>query len=99
MILIYVHTVTSAERAPALEAMLRRVVAAARRVKGCQTYAWYKDPEADYQYTVYGEFDTEENFRLYKQSQVVEMIVQELIPLTTAKPRYKHFRAEVFEQG
>ena len=99
MIIIYVSVSTPPENTSEFEDRLRRVVDAAKNVEGCLRYEWFKNPDSSNQFTIYGEFDSEENFALYKQSNVVEMIGRQLLPLTMSKPTYKHFRAEVFEQG
>lgn len=98
-IITYVNAVTSAENAAQFEEKLGQVASAAKHLKGCQKSEWYRNPDPTYHYTMYGEFDSEENFTLYKHSSVVDIIVKQLIPLTASKPEFKHFRAQVFEQG
>lgn len=89
---------TSAENVTLFKERLQSVVAAASELKGCSRYEWYQDTASDYQFIVYGEFESEGSFAFYK-SRIVDRIGRELLPLTVSKPSYKHFRGEVFEQG
>ena len=99
MVIVHVSVATSSENLALFKERLQNVVAAACQQKGCVRYEWYQDTVSDHQFTVYGEFESEESFAFYKKSEVVGMIRKEVLPLTVSKPSYKHFRGEVFEQG
>ncbi len=75
------------------------IVSSARQVEGCLKYQWFINPNDISNYIIYGEFDTEKNFLLYKKSEVVSKIGKLLLPLLNGKPNFKHFRTQTFEQS
>ena len=81
------------------EERLTSVSSAALKLEGCNMYKWYENLQEEASYVVYGEFQSMNYFREYQKSPVVEMIVNQVIPLTVAKPNFKHFQGEIFEQG
>jgi quinol monooxygenase YgiN len=97
-IAIYVSVVVPPENKGKFETNLKHVIDAAKDVKGCLKYQWLINPDDKSNYIIYGEFDTQKNFALYRKSQVVEMIGKQLLPLLKDKPRFKHFQAETFEE-
>ena len=99
MIIIIVRASVKKENSHIFEKRLESVSGAALRLEGCNMYEWYKNPQEETSYVVYGEFQSMNHFREYKKSSVVETIVSQIIPLTTAKPSFKHFQGEAFEQG
>lgn len=98
-IIIYVSVRIGPEIKGRFLTILRDIVLNAREEPGCLKYDWYCNPEDNENFIIHGEFDNETNFRLYKKSEVVEYIQRLLIPLLKEKPRYRHYRARVFEQG
>lgn len=98
-IVIYVSVNVSPETTEKFVANLTNIVSSARRVEGCLKYQWFINPDDNSNYIIYGEFDTEENFLLYKKSEVVSNIGKLLLPLLNRKPNFKHFRTQTFEQG
>jgi len=99
MVLTYVNTKVAPENMAAFEANIRQITVAAMQLPGCLTSEWYRHPTQEGFYTMYSEFESEEAFANYRQSSVVAMIGQLLLPILIQKPQFKHFRAEVFEQG
>lgn len=99
MIILYVSVNTTNENRNLFEERLRSIVLLAKNVSGCLKYEWFQDHADNNHFVIYGEFDTEENFSLYRKSEVVRMIGEELLPLLKSKPNFKHIRAEVFEEA
>lgn len=99
MVIIIVKALVKKENISLFEERLSSVSNTALRLEGCSSYEWYKNPQEEAEYVVYGEFQSIQLFREYKKSPVVEMIVNQVIPLTVAKPNFKHFQGEIFEQG
>lgn len=99
MVITYVQVSLSSENVAAFETHIQQITKAAMQLPGCLTSEWYRDPVQENHYTMYGEFESEEAFLNYRKSNVVEMIGRLLIPILLEKPRFKHFRAEIFEQG
>ena len=99
MVIIIVKASVKKENVSLFEERLELVANVAKKLDGCNTYEWYEHPKEANSYTVYGEFSSIDTFKKYKKSSVVEMIVDLLIPLMTTKPSFKHFHAEIFEQG
>ena len=54
-------------------------------------FTWYHIPDTPQGYVIYGEFDSEKNFKKYLNSAVVKSIGDELIPLLDAPPKFKHY--------
>jgi quinol monooxygenase YgiN len=81
------------------EQVLREVVSEARAEAGCSRYDWYRAPDAEREFFIYGEFDSEEAFAMYRQGPVVKKIGQQVIPLLEARPSFKHLRGAVLEQN
>ena len=79
------------------EQILREVVEDARRTQGCLKYEWYREPDVANGFIIYGEFDSEDNFRAYLNSPVVKRIGEQLIPLIEGGPQFKHYRATELE--
>jgi quinol monooxygenase YgiN len=96
LIIIYVAVRPTPTTVTTFEQTLRQVVDEARNTAGCLRYEWYRDPDAPLRYTIYGEFDTGENFANYLASAVVQRIGAELLPLLDAPPAFKHFEATMF---
>lgn len=96
---IYVSVVVLQGDKGEFEINLKQVMNAAKAVKGCLKYQWFINPDDNSNYIIYGEFDSQENFALYRKSGVVQMIGKQLLPLLKDKPRFKHFHAETFEEG
>jgi quinol monooxygenase YgiN len=82
-----------------IETVLTGIVTRARQLKGCLKYQWFVNPEDIYNYIAFAEFDSEENFALYRKSEIISMIGKQIVPLLKQKPAFKHFRTEIFEQG
>lgn len=99
MVITYVSVSVAPENAAAFETNIRQITEAAMQLPGCLTSEWYRHPTQENHYTMYGEFASEEAFIHYRKSPVVEMIGHLLLPILLEKPRFKHFRAEVFEEG
>lgn len=99
MIIIQVTTTVDLSNVDSFEKTLQLVCSEALKLDGCKTYAWYRDHRINNGYFVYGEFESMNHFLSYKDSHVVQMIGKEIIPLTSSKPRHKHFDGEVFEEG
>lgn len=99
MVIIIVKALVRQENISLFEERLVSVSNAALQLEGCNMYEWYKDPQEEGSYTIFGEFQSLNHFRAYKKSPVVEMIVNQVIPLTIVKPKFKHFQGEIFEQG
>ena len=98
-IVIYVSALVHSEHKEKFETTLRDIVVRARQVNGCLKYQWFINPDDDGNYIIYGEFDTEESFLMYKKSDVVLNIGKHLLPLIKEKPTFKHFKTQLFEQG
>jgi quinol monooxygenase YgiN len=98
-IVIYVSALVRPEHKEKFENTLRDIVVRARQVNGCLKYQWLINPDDDGNYMIYGEFDTEESFLMYKKSDVVLNIGKHLLPLIKEKPTFKHFKTQLFEQG
>lgn len=98
-IVIYVSATVLPENKEIFETTLTDIVSNARQVIGCLKYQWFVNPDDNNNYIIYGEFDSQENFALYRKSEVVSMIGKHLLPLLKDKPSFKHFRTETFEQG
>ena len=99
MIIIYVTTTVDPKNIQAFEKTIQHVCEEALKLEGCSTYAWYRDHRTEDGYFVYGEFESMDHFLSYKDSHVVQIIGEEIILLTSSKPRHKHFNGEVFEEG
>jgi quinol monooxygenase YgiN len=99
MIILYVSAKTTYENRGLFQERLSSIVTLAKSSLGCLKYEWFQDHADNNHFVIYGEFDTEENFKLYKQSDVVSNIGKLLLPLLKEKPSFKHFKGQVFEQG
>lgn len=99
MILIHVFVKTKGNVIGEFERALREVVGDARETAGCIKYEWYRVPDSQQEYVIYGEFDAKENFEKYLNSAVVKRIEDELMPLLDAPPAFKHYNATVLESG
>lgn len=99
MIIILVNTQVEKENVNFFEEKLELIANSAKELDGCKVYDWYRNPKEENSYMVYGEFHSMDHFENYKKSYVVKMIVEQLIPLTSRKPKFKHFQGEIFEQG
>lgn len=99
MVIIIVKALVEEENINLFEERLTSVCHAALELEGCSSYQWHKHLQEKTEYMVYGEFQSMKHFIEYKKSPVVEMIVDQVIPLTVAKPRFKHFQGEIFEQS
>ncbi|WKN43190.1 putative quinol monooxygenase [Tunicatimonas pelagia] len=99
MIIIHVTTTVNPSNTDAFEKTIQKVCDDALKLKGCIAYTWFRDHHVKNGYMVYGEFESMTDFKVYKESEVVKKIVTEVIPLTSSKPKYRHFDGEVFEQG
>ena len=97
MILIYVRVQTAQELRDTFERTLRDVVGAARQSAGCLKYQWYREPDSHSGYVIYGEFSSRQHFEDYLRSDVVRRIGEELMPLLSAEPEFKHYEATLFE--
>src|SRR5262245_20766883 len=97
MIVIHVSVTAKAEVIKSFQISLQEVVTEARSVAGCTKYEWYHVPNSTQSFVIFGEFDTKENFEKYLNSTVVKRIGEELIPLLTAPPIFKHYEATVLE--
>ena len=97
MVVIHVSAGVKDETVTNFEQSLREVIEDARRTTGCLKYDWYRDPDVSSHFIIYGEFDSEDNFRAYLKSPVVERISEELLPLIEGGPQFKHFKATVLE--
>ncbi len=75
------------------------IVSLAKQEKGCLKYQWFVNPDNENNFIIYGEFDTKENFLLYRKSEIIQMIGQQLLPLVNGRPSFKHIRGEIFEDG
>lgn len=98
-IIIYVSVTVQPENKQKFESNLSHIVNMAKQTQGCLKYQWFLNPENNDNYVIYGEFDSDDSFVLYRKSEVVQMIGKELLPLLQDKPSFKHFRAQVFEEG
>jgi quinol monooxygenase YgiN len=96
---IYVSVTVLSETKEKFMTNLVDIVYMARRIKGCLRYQWFINPDDSNNYIIFGEFDTEENFSLYRKSDVVQNIGKVLLPLLKEKPNFKHFRTQLFEKG
>ena len=99
MVIIIVKALINKQNTSFFEERLTSVSKAALKLEGCSSYEWYKNPQEEAEYLVYGEFQSMKHFTGYKKSPVVEMIVNQVIPLTVSKPSFKHIKGEIFEQG
>lgn len=99
MVLIEVMVKPKADVFETFESTLRGIVEAARASVGCTHYHWYRDPEGEGTYFIYGAFETQTAFANYHQSDVVKHIGSELLPLLSAKPAFRHYEATVFESN
>lgn len=99
MIVIQVSVRAKPDYMERLEQTLRLVVAEARQAAGCIRYDWYRSPDDEREVFVYAEFDSDEAFAQYRKGPVVKKIGEQLIPLLEARPSFKHFSANVLEQG
>ena len=99
MIIIKVETSITETNKVKFEETLTEVANSATKLNGCLEYYWFKDKILPNHYFVYGEFSDMQAFLNYKKSYVVDTIINQLIPLTASKPKYKHFEAIVFEEG
>jgi quinol monooxygenase YgiN len=97
MVVIHVVVKAKGESAGAFEQILRSVVADARLSTGCMRYEWYRAADQPHGYTIYGEFESREQFATYLGSSVVQRIGAELWPLLAAEPEFSHFEATRFE--
>ena len=99
MVIIIVKALIKKENFSLFEERVTSVCNDALRLEGCSSYEWYKNPQEEAEYVVYGEFQSIGHFKEYKKSPVVEMIINQVVPLTVSKPYFKHFEGEIFEQG
>jgi quinol monooxygenase YgiN len=99
MIILYVSVNTSDENRQIFVDRLRNVVLLAKDRIGCLKYEWFQDHADDNHFVVCGEFDTADNFTLYKKSPVVSSIGTLLLPLLRKKPSFKHFKGQIIEQS
>ena len=99
MIVIHVSVTAKENATKEFEGILQKVVNEARNVAGCTKYEWYCVPNSACSFVVFGEFDTEENFKKYLDSSVVKRISEELFPLLVAPPTFKHYESNVLESS
>ena len=99
MIIIVVTTTVARSNKELFEKTIQSVCDEAIKLDGCNNYNWYRDNNIEDAYMVYGEFESMDYFLSYKDSHVVQMIVKEIIPLTSSAPKHKHFEGEIFEEG
>ena len=105
MVLIHVTLQVKEDVANALdrllefEKVLQRVINDARKMSGCLKYDWYRASGQFRQFIAYGEFDSQENFERYLDSDVFQRIGQELRPFLAAPPIFKHYEATILENS
>ena len=99
MIVIHVSVTANENVTKRFESTLQEVVNEARKVAGCTKYEWYCVPNLAQSFVIFGEFDTEEHFRRYLDSSVVNRIGEELVPLLVTPPTFKHYEATVLESS
>jgi len=97
MVIIHISAKVKDGTETNFEQSLREVVENARQTTGCVKYEWYRDPDSSNHFIIYGEFDSEDNFKAYLKSPVVKRIGEELIPLIEGGPKFKHYKASVLE--
>ena len=71
MVVIHVSVRVKDETVPNFELSLREIVEDARCTPGCLKYEWYRDPDISNHFIIYGEFDSEDNFRATVTFEVV----------------------------
>lgn len=98
-VIIYVSVEIQSENRGAFEVNLNQVMNSARQHRGCLKYQWFINPDNNCNYVIYGEFDTNDSFVLYRKSDIIPMIGKQLLPLIKGKPSFKHFHTEIFEEG
>jgi quinol monooxygenase YgiN len=105
MFLIHISLQVKEEVANALdrllqfEQVLQRVIHDARKTTGCLKYDWYRASGQFRQFVAYGEFDSQENFEGYLDSEVFQRIGKELAPFLAAPPVFKHYEANLLENS
>ena len=99
MIVVQVLARATPENVARLEHTLREVVAEARQSPGCLSYAWYRSPDAEREFLVYAEFDTDEAFAEYRKGPVGRKFVEQVAPLFEGRPSFKLLNAAALKQG
>ena len=105
IVLIHISLQVKEEVANALdrllqfEQVLQRVIHDARKTAGCLKYDWYRASGQFRQFIAYGEFDSQENFEEYLDSEVFQRMGQELRPFLAAPPVFKHYEATILENS
>lgn len=99
MIVIFISVITTTENKDRFVTNLSRVTEYAKKTNGCISYEYFINPTDSNRFAIYAEFNSEENFLLYRKSEIMQMITNDLIPFLIEKPKFKHIRSEVFEQN
>ncbi len=97
LVVIHVSAIAQQDKIQAFEEALHAIVRDAAAMEGCLRYEWYRVPDEPAKYAIYGEFDSEQTFERYRQSEIVKRIGSELIPRLVEKPGFRHYLASVME--
>jgi len=65
MVVIHILAKAQSDKLATFEPLLRSVIQDALATQGCAKYEWYRVPDIANHFVIYGEFDSEENFRAY----------------------------------
>ncbi|MEM9954900.1 MAG: putative quinol monooxygenase [Chloroflexota bacterium] len=98
MLVVHVVLNIQAEKADTFLEVVESFVQEARATAGCRVYAWYQSTEQDNTYILYEEWESEAQFRAYKESDLFGRTQQSLLPYAAAKPNSTYFLAEVTEK-
>ncbi|MCI0709499.1 MAG: antibiotic biosynthesis monooxygenase [Chloroflexi bacterium] len=99
MIIAYVSVNTKENAESEFERIIREIQADVLTMPGCVKNEWFRHPDTPGKFVMYGEFDTHDNFEAYQQSDTVNRIRAELMPLLAAPPVFKHYHATILDEG
>lgn len=99
MIIIHVSVMTKENMQQNLERTIREIQIEATSFEGCMSYEWHHYPDIPQSYFIHGEFDSQVHFEAYLNSNLVKRIANELIPLLSAPPQFRHFQATILDES
>ncbi len=97
MIVIRVNTNVKPEKRSEFVAAVQQETAPSKEFVGCVSYVWSENVLKPNQFSLYEEWETQDAFHAYKNSEHFQQIGKAVFPLLVEHPESSYYEAAIFE--